>query len=96
MKDYINGCYTKYGTRSLYPLEIKHRESLGHGFEYAVGYIPNKEDGISIDIFKDGEILCWEHGIQAINTDFKKMKDYTMLREIALNRLREMYPQIFH
>lgn len=92
MQDYINGCYTKYGTRSMYTSEIVHKEKINSTYSFAVGYIDTEKDGISIDIFKDGEILCWEHGIISIFTakKLKTMKDFSIFRGLAVSRLREM------
>ena len=41
---------------------------------------------------RDVKILCWEHGIISNFTakDLKTMKDFSIFRELAVSRLREM------
>lgn len=90
MKDYINGCYTKYGSRSLNCMEIRHKEELGNGLSFAVGYIPTEKDGISIDLMKDNKVIAWEHGIKVYNVDFETMTDFSQLKMLAISRLKEM------
>lgn len=91
MEDYINGCYTKYGTRSLNIFEIKRKIDLGNGYACAIGYIENEKDGLSIDLLKDNKVFAWEHNIHT-NMDPKNLSEdsFEMLIQLAQNRLREM------
>ena len=89
MDDYINGCYTKYGTRDLNIMEIKHKENIDNVFSYAIGYIPNDEDKISIDILENGKVICWEHNITT-SVDIEEISDFSPFTQIVLNRLKEM------
>lgn len=92
MKDYINGCYTKYGTRSMNIMEIMHRYEFENGLGCRIGYIPTKEDGVSIDLMKNGEIIAWEHGMKG-NISVENLKNKSaadFLVQLAINRFKEM------
>ena len=61
---YINGCYTRYGTRPLILMEIKTSKTLSNGMYAVAGKIP--EDGISVDVYENGrmdKLIFMEHGI---------------------------------
>lgn len=61
---YINGCYTRYGTRPLTLMEIKASKILSNGMYAVAGEIP--EDGISVDVYENGrmsKLIFMEHGI---------------------------------
>lgn len=92
MEDYINGCYTKYGTRSMNIFEVFHKEILGNGFYYNIGYIDTKEDGISMDIYKDGKLISWQHGIRCKHTaeTLKTATDFSIFTDLAISCLAEM------
>lgn len=92
MKEYINGCYTMYGTRALNIFEIFHKEKINDVYSYALGYIDSEEDGISIDIYEGNEVICWEHTIRTNYDikDLKNIKDFSVFTQLATNRLREM------
>ena len=88
MKDYINGCYTKYGTRPLNIMEIVHKVQLSNGMWALIGNIP--EDGISADVYKDEgtkEMVFMEHGIIA-SDNWKK--NPSMIIGLVENRCKEM------
>lgn len=92
MKDYINGCYTKHGTRSMNTIESMHYYEFENGLSCKIGYIQTKEDGISIDLMKDGKVIAWEHGIQG-NISIEDLKDKSLadlLVQLAINRFQEM------
>ena len=88
MKDYINGQFTKRGSRPLKTNEIIHAEDLGDGYSYRLGFIPF--DGVSIDLLKDGRVIAWEHNLAIINTELKYVTDFRVFSSIARNRLKEM------
>ena len=92
MEDYINGCYTKYGTRPLKKEEICYTSVLSNGMWCVIGVIPIKEDGLSIDVYKDAdlkELLFMEHGIRT-NIKPKTKSDFEFIKNLAENRLKEM------
>lgn len=92
MQEYINGCYTKYGTRPLNISEIKQKGQLCNGMWFVGGIIPTKEDGISIDVYKDKdmkELLFMEHGI-ITNIDINSSEGLWIFKTMAENRLKEM------
>ena len=63
-QEYINGCYTRYGTRPLTAMEIKAETELSNGMYAVSGVVP--EDGISIDVYADAtkkDLIFMEHGI---------------------------------
>lgn len=85
-KEYINGCYTRYGTRPLNIMEIKASTTLSNGMFAVCGVVP--EDGISVDVYKDNtrkELIFMEHGITANTTD-----SYDLFFELAESRCAEM------
>lgn len=96
MKECINKCYTKYGTRPLSLLEIKFKKQLKNGLWCVIGKISTKEDGISIDVYEDKElknIVFMEHGITTINMKpFNQWNknDFEWISILAENRCQEM------
>lgn len=67
-KDYINGCYTRYGTEPLKKKEIKKRSSLKNGMYAVLGI--SKKDGVSADVYKDNtmrKLVFMEHNIHCSN-----------------------------
>ena len=87
MEEYINGCYTKYGTRPLNKLEIKYQCELPNGMYAVGGIVPN--DGVSVDVYKDKELtdlLFMEHGIHT-NADVNWP---WITQSMAMMRLSEM------
>lgn len=92
MEDYINGCYTKYGTRPLNKLEIKHKGQLSNGMWFVYGFIPTEEDGLSIDVYKDKELkelVFMEHGIIS-TVDNLNEADSEIFEYLAESRIAEM------
>ncbi|MGN0242402.1 MAG: hypothetical protein ACI4CS_11990 [Candidatus Weimeria sp.] len=94
MKDYINGCYTRYGTRALKQEEIITSAALPNGMFAAIGVIPGEKDGISVDVYYDKDrknLVFMEHGITAYNMD---IHDVTVAKalmiEFACSRCKEM------
>jgi hypothetical protein len=84
--EYLNGCYTRYGTRPLNVMEIKATTTLSNGMYAVAGFIP--EDGISIDVYKDSTrnvLMFMEHGIMS-NVD----DDYDFLFLLAEDRCKEL------
>lgn len=65
MQDYINGCYTREGTRPIAKSEIKGTGKLYNGMTFIAGYVP--EDGVSVDVYRDEactDLVFMEHGFQ--------------------------------
>lgn len=92
MQEYINGCYTKYGSRPLDKNEIKFKTKLSNGLWMVAGFIDTDEDGLSIDVYKDEnltECLFWEHGIKTFPPS-KKIFDPPSLTLMAIERCKEM------
>lgn len=90
-QEYINGCYTKYGTRLITAPEAIHTGMLPNGYFFVAGEIP--EDGISVDVYKDkpfGEPLFMEHGFEIFNVDLKSPSGKEMIMQGALIRCEEM------
>lgn len=88
MIDYINGCYTKHGTRPMNILEIKHKAQLSNGMWCVTGFIP--EDGLSIDVYKDKELkelVFMEHGCFSSENDGTQ---YEAIVHFAEVRCQEM------
>lgn len=79
MEEYINGCYTKYGTRPLAASEIKYKTRLPNGMWCVIGYIPDPEDGISADVYRDKalkDLVFMEHGYtSSAPSDMSKWKE---------------------
>lgn len=93
MKDYINGCYTKNGSRPLHLLEIKYKVQLSNGMWCVIGEIP--EDGISADVYSDKELkdlIFMEHGYKVFNGSgtLSKKYDFERIVELVEIRLEEM------
>ena len=94
METYINGCYTKYGSRPLSPLEIKRKVQLPNGMWCVMGKIP--EDGISVDVYRDKDLhdlVFMEHGYATNapeNIDEWTDDNFTLLAQCAESRCREM------
>ena len=90
MKHRINGCYTKNGSRPLSPDEIAVEQSLYGDLAFRIGTIPTEDDGLSVDLVKNGNVFAWEHGIfAAIDTNDRKQLAF-IGHQIAINRLKEM------
>lgn len=88
MKDYINGCYTKNGTKPLNILEMKFVGQIGKYY-----YMAGKNiDGLGVDVYTDPNrhnLLFMEHGIVTnVNLDNELTKE--IFEDIAINRLLEM------
>lgn len=65
-KEYINGCYTRYGKRPLEEDEIIQHTTLHNGMYAVCGISKIKKDGVSIDVYKNPskkELVFMEHGI---------------------------------
>ena len=94
LQEYINGCYTKYGTSPMTYEEGKIDLLLPNGMIAVFGVHP--EDGISCDVYtKEGKLLFLEHGIITNVVDKNSstdvwVKSRDMLLNIAINRLIEM------
>ena len=96
-QDYINGCYTKYGTRPMNTFERKIRLDLPSGMVCFIGYIDSDKDGLSADVYRDkklSELLFMEHGY-SISLDIpqnpKEWEDVAeMLSPLIYDRLHEM------
>lgn len=88
MKDYINGCYTKYGTKPLNAFEIKFTGQIGK-YYYVAG---ENVDGLGVDVYADPNrrnLLFMEHSIIMFgNLDDKTMKAH--FEKAVINRLLEM------
>lgn len=92
MQEYINGCYTKYGSRPLEKNEISFKTKLPNGLWMVAGFINTEEDGISVDVYKDEnltECLFWQHGIK-MYTPSKKTFDPQLLILMTMERCKEM------
>lgn len=94
MQEYINGCYTKYGSRALKKEEIVAKGKLPNNLWMVFGFINTKEDGFSIDVYKDEkltECIFWEHGIiTSVDINNINDADLNMLATLAMNRCLEM------
>ena len=63
-QEYINGCYTRYGTRPPKKNEIKNATTLSNGMFAVAGFC--KPDGYSIDIYKDPKmekLIYMQHNV---------------------------------
>ncbi len=97
MEEYINGCYTKYGTRPLSESEIKYKGRMLNGMWCVIGYIDDPKDGISIDVYRDEkltDLVFIEHGYRVGNMP-KDMgqwstSDFEFLKMNAELRCQEM------
>lgn len=88
-QEYINGCYTRYGTRPLTAMEIKAETELSNGMYAVSGVVP--EDGISIDVYADAtkkDLIFMEHGI-TVTFDIED-EDFYFVFLLAEERLKEM------
>ena len=88
-QEYINGCYTRYGSRPLTEMEIKAETELSNGMYAVSGIVP--EDGISIDVYADAtkkDLIFMEHGITA--TFDIEDEDFYFVFLLAEERLKEM------
>lgn len=89
-QEYINGCYTRYGTRPLTAMEIKAETKLSNGMQAVLGIVP--EDGISIDVYADAtkkDLIFMEHGIET-NVDLADEDDCSFVFQLAEGFLKEM------
>lgn len=90
-QEYINGCYTRYGTRPLTAMEIKAETELSNGMYAVSGVVP--EDGVSIDVYADAtkkDLIFMEHGIET-NINFEdEDEDFYFVFLLAESRLKEM------
>ena len=69
-QEYINGCYTRYGTRPLKKNEIKNATSLSNGMFAVAGFC--KQDGYSVDIYKDSKmkkLIYMQHNVHVGGCD---------------------------
>lgn len=85
-QEYINGCYTRYGTRPLNVMEIKASTTLKNGMFAVCGIVP--EDGLSVDVYRDNtkkELIFMEHGFVTNNPD-----NYELLFMMTESRCKEM------
>ena len=90
MKDYINGCYTKYGTSPLEDKEIKGDFKLPNNMYCVVG--KHHKDGISADIYKNNskeELIFMEHGY-ITNTDISTKSGIDIIKHMVILRCQEM------
>jgi len=88
-QEYINGFYTRYGTRPLTAMEIKAETELSNGMYAVSGVVP--EDGISIDVYADAtkkDLIFMEHGI-TVTFDIED-EDFYFAFLLAEERLKEM------
>ena len=89
-QEYINGCYTRYGTRPLTAMEIKTETRLYNGMYAVLGIVP--EDGISIDVYLDAtkkDLIFMEHGLET-NVDLTDEDNVSLLFLLVEERLKEM------
>lgn len=85
-KDYINGCYTRYGTESLKKKEIRKSATLKNGMYAVLGI--SKKDGVSADVYEDKsmkKLIFMEHGYTV-----SKPIPWDMVLMLVENRCREM------
>ena len=89
--EYINGCYTRYGSRPLNTLEVKASKVLSNGMFAVVGNIP--EDGVSVDVYNNkskSELIFMEHGITILHGNLSDTKMLNMIYKLIENRCFEM------
>ncbi len=87
MEEYINGCYTKYGTRPMESNEIKAKARLSNGLWAAVGFIDLPDDRWSIDVYRDEamtDLVFMDHGCTVFGDEL------SMLFGLAESRCKEM------
>ena len=95
MKYYINGCYTKNGSRPMKIMEIKKKMYPPNGMYCVIGFINSKEDGISIDVYSDdslSELVFMEHRIISnlnVNDDLSD-DEWKVFSSLAIRRCKEM------
>jgi hypothetical protein len=74
MQDYINGYYTKKGSRPLAREEIVKTVCLTNGMTAVFGYIDDPHDKVSCDVYKDEglkDLIFMEHLIEPCGLDLK-------------------------
>ena len=97
MEDFINGCYTRYGSRPMRRDEVQATRKLGNGMWACYGYIDGINDGISIDVYRYPdmqELVFYDHdyelpGFDEDNPHLTKHQ-IKMLDRFLKKRLKEM------
>lgn len=97
MDDYINGCYTRYGSRPMNKDEVQYTRKLKNGMWACYGYIDNIADGISIDVYRYPDMqepVFYDHDYDLVGFDEDNphltQHQIKMLDRFLKKRLKEM------